>query len=241
MFEKEDEENSKAMFNRIPKNSYPQLIAERIQEMIVEKSLMPGAKLPSERNMAEQFGVSRASTREAIRLLDALGLVEIRTGDGTYVKADLATSVVHPLTWALSMFHADESAYIEFRVIVETSIAALAAQRADEKDFQELEANLEEMEKAVGNHAATAEKDLEFHMILARAARNQLLYESLNGLQKVLRSHLAVSHLSLQQQQRALDEHLQIFDAIRNRNSARAKYEMAKSVGRNNPIANLFA
>lgn len=218
------------MFEHLEKPSYPQLIAQRIRSLILERELEPGDRLPSERAMREQFGVSRASVREGIRLLDALGWVEIRTGDGTYISKDLNRSVLQAFSWAVILTKSVAADLIEARLVVEPHLAALAAKRATESDLQKMRTTIERMKTHLGNSAVGAEADLDFHLAVAQAAGNSLLREVLLGLQQIMRAHLDEFYTSVQQQKQAIDDHLTVLDAIQRGDSAAAAQAMKDSI-----------
>ena len=218
------------MFEKLEKATYPQLITEKMRELILERKLDPGDQLPSERELAEQFGVSRASIREAISALIALGFVEARTGTGTYVSTNLTDSVLQPLSWAVLLGEGIGRELAEARKVIEPAVAALAAQRATAADKEELLRTVNSMREAIGEPSLMAEADLKFHMALAKAARNQVLLETMTGLQRLLQS-LIVSHLLEDGNQTlCLQEHIEIYGAIEAGDADKAQQAMATSI-----------
>jgi DNA-binding FadR family transcriptional regulator len=217
------------MFEKLQKPSYPELIVDKIRDLIVEREFGQGDRLPSERELAEQFGVSRASIREATSALTALGLVEARTGDGTYIKTNLTESILQPLSWAVVLAGGVGQDLVEARKIIEPGIAALAAERATESDKEKLYETVKSMEKAVGNPVKFAEQDLQFHMSIAEAAHNQILLETMNGFQRLLQSLIASHVLDTEQQASTLQEHIEIYEAVKCGDAARAERWMLDS------------
>ncbi len=154
----------------------PVQVAEQIQGLILEKQLKIGDRLPGERDLCEQFKVSRTVIREAIRILEAKGLIASQGGSGTYVRGIQSSDVVD----SLGMYIATQSASIpylelmEIRRVLEVQIAALAAERITDQMVIELENLLASMETSMESPETFAENDLKFHMALANATGNHL-------------------------------------------------------------------
>lgn len=218
------------MFNQLEKLTYPEQIAQRIRTLILERQLGAGDRLPSERVMAERFGVSRSSIREGIKLLAALGWVEIRTGDGTYISSDLTGSVLKTLSWAVILTENVASDLVEARLVIEPNLAALSAKRANEENKAEILETIERMENNIGESGEVVKADLDFHIAIAKSSGNQMLFETLVGLQHIMRSHLEKYHTGIDEQKHALKDHCNIYDAIRNGDAAAARKAMVKSI-----------
>ncbi|MGD9092868.1 MAG: FadR/GntR family transcriptional regulator [Anaerolineales bacterium] len=228
------------MFNQLEKSTYPQLIAERVRRLITEQHLYSGDRLPSEREMAEQFGVSRSSIREGIKLLAAQGLVETRTGDGIYVTDDLTTSVLQPVSWAISLIDTDYSDFVETRMILEPTVAALAALRASEEDKRQMLETIHRLEASLGDQEKVVEADMDFHLVIAKSVGNQLLFETMVGIQRLLRPILSSTPLELEYQKLALQEHKDIFEGIQRGDAAAAREAMAKSIAKDQDLQQLM-
>jgi GntR family transcriptional repressor for pyruvate dehydrogenase complex len=151
-------------------------VAEQIQQLILTRQFKPGDRLPTERELGETFQVSRTVIREAIRSLEARGLVSAQTGSGTYVRAiqgeDVANSLGMYIT-AQGQFFTLES-LMEVRRVLEVQMVRLAAIRAGEQDLEKLEITLEHMCASQNDVDAFSKWDLEFHMTIARASGNPL-------------------------------------------------------------------
>jgi len=223
---------SESLFDQLDKTTFPQQVSDRIRSLIAEQHLVPGDRLPSERAMAEQFGVSRSSIREGIKLLAAQGLVETRTGDGIYVTDDLEHSVLQPLTWAISMMDADYDVFFEARMILEPALAALAAIRATENDMKRMQATIDRLEASLGDSEKAIVADMDFHLVIANSIGNEILCEFIVGLQRLLRPFLINKPLDIEAQKLALIEHKEIFEAIKNHNAPVARAAMRKSIAK---------
>lgn len=229
------------MFNRLEKTTYPDLIAQRIRSLILEQHLGLGERLPPERELADQFGVSRSSIREGIKLLAAQGLVEIHSGDGTYVSSDLTTSVLQPISWAISLSDADYSEFVEVRMILEPAIAALAAMRASDEDKAQMLETIQNLEASIGDTAKVVEADMDFHLVLARSVGNQVIFETMVGLQRLIRPLMSQIPLDLDFQNKALQEHREIYEAILDGDATAARKLMAKSIAKDKNIEQIMA
>lgn len=160
----------------------PVQVADQLQGMILAKHLRVGDRLPAERDLCEQFKVSRTVIREAIRILEAKGLLVSLEGSGTYVRAIQSSDVVDSLGMYLATQN-QEMPYtelMELRRVLETQIASLAAERASEYSLEEISRIHHAFEQSIGEWDNFAKLDLEFHMALARATGNSLFELILN-------------------------------------------------------------
>lgn len=167
-------------------------IAESIQQIIAGSQLQPGTPLPSERELAATLGVNRATVREALRLLQQRGLVQVRVGSGTFVRGMPQSIVTECIERFLVFGSCSDQALIQLREILEPESAALAAEHASPEDLARLEARVSEIEAAVRSvdRESYAAADLGFHEALARASGNELISAILDGLAKVLHAWL---------------------------------------------------
>lgn len=179
-----------------PKKQYEPVTSGRLYEQIVEQiegavvagELKAGDRLPSERELGEQFGVSRTAIREAVNALTQKGLVEVFPGRGTFITDGTTKAVRHSLGMMMQFGH-DEDArnLVEIREILEPEIAALAAARAKEEHIALMQNAVDEMDKELNNSKRFVEADLEFHLALAEAAQNVLITTLLTPIIDILR------------------------------------------------------
>jgi GntR family transcriptional repressor for pyruvate dehydrogenase complex len=149
-------------------------VAEMMLETILSRRLAVGARLPSERELGEQFGVSRTVVREAVRALVAKGVIEVRSGSGLRVAAVDAAAVSESMSLFMRGGGIEFEKVHEVRTVLEVHIAGLAAERASDEDIARLEEVHRRMEREAGDVAAAARDDLEFHRVIARATHNDL-------------------------------------------------------------------
>lgn len=162
-------------------------VAQLLRESILERQLSPGDRLPTERELGEQFGVSRTVVREAVRTLVAKGLVEVRSGSGVYVASVDEGAVRESMTMFLHGVGVPGYAQVhEVRQVLELEIAALAAERATEADIEALTQACAEMAAGVGDIDAASAADVEFHRVLARATYNRLFIVMIDSIGDIL-------------------------------------------------------
>lgn len=191
-------------------------VAEALETEIRAGRLAAGQKLPTEAALAEQFGVSRTSVREAVSRLKSLGLVDSRQGSGMYVReAGLA-----PLNFD-SRHAGSQSAVVqmvEVRRALEAEVAGLAAERRDADDMARIRQSIEVLATAVAAGGDGVAEDLAFHRSIADAARNPFLIDTLNYLRQYLKGATRVTRANearrLDFAAEVADEHRSIVDAI---------------------------
>lgn len=163
------------MFSREP---LPQSVARKLQGMILSGELKPGAKIPSQRELASRFGVSRASLREGLMTLETLGLVKTEPGRGTFVSAEKPSSSRSLSKWRFAGSHSVVDVF-QTRVMLEGRIAELAADAITSADAARLDALTARMEETFssGDLLSNVEADLEFHGLIASACRNRMMVD----------------------------------------------------------------
>ena len=200
------------------------VITERLEAMILEGSLAPGQRLPPERELAERFGVSRPSLREAIQKLSARGLLASRQGGGTFVSEELKSGYSDPLLELLSRhseFHLD---LLEFRDALEGISAYYAALRSTPADkellirrYEELAASYAEPSLQDDPHRE-AKADATFHLAIAEAGHNVLLLHTIRGIFHLLEKSIVSSLAHLFERPGAREQlmiqHRALLDAI---------------------------
>jgi GntR family galactonate operon transcriptional repressor len=206
--------------NVAPKRLHEQVM-RAITERIVTGEWAAGASLPSEAELCVQFGVSRSSVREALRVLAEKGLIEVRHGLGTRVNPterwDFLDALVlsvrrqHPTTAMVGMIRD----LIEARRIVECEVAALAAERATHADLEWLHQALQGMRHSVNDSTAFAEADFDFHRALLETTRNRVLIRMADPIRELLEYSLQATDSVADSLSRALADHEALFDAVK--------------------------
>lgn len=203
-------------------------VADQIIELIVDGKLNEGDRLPPERELCELFSVSRTVIREAISNLEARGLISSITGSGSYVRSIQGDYVSNSLGLYITTNNQSVSInhLLEVRRVIETQVAHLAAIRANDSDIHALESIWEEMCKLIDNPVGFAEKDLEFHVLLARASGNPLFEIVLKSLTDVLLQSIYIGSELPGTALEACECHRAVIDAIKNRDSTKATETM---------------
>src|SRR5579871_1616824 len=163
-------------------------IVQQIEVSILSGELKPGNQLPSERDLAQQFGVSRTAVREAVKALREKGLVEAYTGRGTFVTNGTSQAIRQSLGLMMKIGQADGAAHlVEVREILEPEIAALAAERAEEQHLSMMREAVSIMDRERRDSDAFIEADLDFHLALAEGADNPVILSLIDSIVGLLR------------------------------------------------------
>ncbi|KZN46352.1 transcriptional regulator [Pseudoalteromonas luteoviolacea NCIMB 1942] len=166
------------------------VILEQLENMILEGSLLPGEKLPPERELAKQFEVSRPSLREAIQKLEAKGLVTRRQGGGTYVKNQLEEGLTDPLFDLISKHPESQFDLLEFRHALEGIAAYYAALRGTDNDMQKVKQSYDNIAKVGDDLTLKAKAINAFHFTVAEASHNVVLLHLVRGMQTLLEQNV---------------------------------------------------
>jgi GntR family transcriptional regulator, transcriptional repressor for pyruvate dehydrogenase complex len=194
-----------------------QRVETELERLILESRLGEGDRLPSERELATQFRVSRTVVREAVRALAARRLVDVGVGRGTVVRAPSAQSAGESMRLLLRMQAggADTDKVSEVRRILEDEIAALAAARRTESDVRALGEILAEAGRHLDDPDAFIKTDVAFHSRLARATQNELFVLILDSLVEVMTEVRLLGLRIPGTARRALEHHSAVFEAVR--------------------------
>jgi DNA-binding FadR family transcriptional regulator len=204
-------------------------IAEQIRQAIVTGQLAQGDRLPPERELAEQFGVSRVTVRDALRGLEAMGLVDVRVGarGGAFVTAPTGAVVGQTMSDMLMMAAVTPEDVVEARLIVELGTVTLACARATDDDLRLLRELSERSRRELAAGTYTRELSWQFHSLLAHTAHNA----AVDGLTHSFRSSLSMHPIRTREGSRAhastVEEHDAILDALERRDGAAARRAMA--------------
>ena len=207
-------------------------IVEQIRDAIFSGELNPGDRLPPEKDLAEDFGVSKSSLREAFRALEALGLLEIRQGmaGGAFVsKVDLETarnSLFNYIFFQNPSIHE----FTQLRALLEPAVAEIAANRISDADIADLEENLTQSQKQLDSGSFYYELDTYFHHRIAEIAGNSLICFVIDSLKNALVIMKQQLDLGREFSVNVLASHRRILEALRERNPAKAGDEMLEHI-----------
>ena len=205
---------------------YEQIVLQ-IEESIQKGVLKAGDQLPAERELAQQFGVSRTAVREAVKALREKGLVEAYAGRGTFVTDGTSHAMKLSLDRMLRLGQSEDSSFlVEVREILEPEIAALAAERSEAQHLTAMREALAVMDSARSDPDAFIEGDLDFHLALAEAAGNPLILSLIDSIVGLLREQRTKIFSVDGGPERGQYHHKRILEAIEHRDPQRAREVM---------------
>jgi len=201
-------------------------VADRIRVLMLDGTFPPGEPLPSERHLAERFGVSRGSIRDALRTLETIGLLETRHGQGTFPHELSVDRLVAPLASVMA-YRADlQDELLDVRRMFEPAVARVAALRATEEDLADLQRILETQRQKLKTGQSAIVEDTAFHAILARSTRNRVVMSIMATLNDLLVSSRTQSLLQKGRPARSIDGHEAVVAALRRRDAEGASQAM---------------
>jgi len=201
-------------------------IVRQIKQLISEGQLKSGDRLPPERDLAEKFVVSRTSVREALRTLESLGLIEIRPGEGTFVREVSIDALVGPLALLLTTQREAIAELFEARRLLEPALAGLAAARATRDEIQEMDRILEEQAKEVAAGNTGLAQDAAFHAAIGAAAHNRAITRLAHAIMDLLSQSREESLNTPGRPTRSHQDHRRILAAITARDERAARQAM---------------
>ncbi|MFN8561273.1 MAG: FadR/GntR family transcriptional regulator [Anaerolineae bacterium] len=215
---------SNVLLHRVKKVRISETVVDQILNLIEDGSLKVGDQLPGERDLVNQLQVGRASVREALRILEAQGVIEVRPGKGTFVVGETIEGDEGIVQWFKQ--HIDEEYdFLEVRDALDRKAAVLAAQRASESDVAAMTELLEEADECLerGDLDSMVSLDKQFHCSIAESSGNDMLYHLLISVHEAMvnprRSLIRLKGRAAVSQK----EHFAILDAIKRRDSEAAE------------------
>jgi len=205
-------------------------VVGQLHQLIDDGKLKAGDRLPSERELAETFRVSRSSVREAIKTLENEGMVISRPGSGTFITAVNVEAIIPPLASLLSQGKDALIDLFEMRCLVEPSIAALAAERATPADILRLKEIYSQQEQQINRDTSAVDSDAAFHLTIGRATHNAALQRLVASIVEILKP---IREKSLQTPGRAhksLASHREILVAIERHDPELARQAMQRHI-----------
>jgi len=202
-------------------------IVDMIKEAIFTKKLIPGDKLPSERILVEKFQASRVTVREALRILQYLGYLEIKRGSegGAYIL-DIEDKCFNNYLVDMFLLGKIKAADVtESRLAIESLAVKKATENVNDKMLESLEQNIKTAEDYLNKekYADARSVNLEFHRILGEYSGNPVLYFIIDSIIGVIEKHMLGERFNLKSQKRTIDRHKKIYSALQNRDSEKAE------------------
>jgi GntR family transcriptional repressor for pyruvate dehydrogenase complex len=218
------------MLKAIKKTRIHEEVVMQVHELIKDGKLKAGDQLPSERELAETFKVSRTSVREALRALETQGLIISRTGMGNFIADLPIESLVAPLAKLLIEEKDALADIFEMRKLIEPHIASLAAERATKRDVDRMKEILDKQTEAVSRGETGVEADAELHFAIGQATQNQALQKLVSGLMEILSHSREESLQPLDRRKASIESHRKILSAIERHDKTSAQEAMFQHI-----------
>ena len=210
----------------IKKTRIAEEVADRIRVLMLDGTFPAGQPLPSERHLAERFGVSRGSIRDALRTLETIGLLQTRHGQGTFPLELSVERLVAPLASGMSYRPDLQDELLDVRRMFEPAVARAAALRATEDDLADLQRILDAQRQKLRAGQSAITEDTAFHAILARASRNRVIMSIMATLNDLLVESRTQSLLQKGRPTRSIEGHESVVAALRRRDAEGASQAM---------------
>jgi DNA-binding FadR family transcriptional regulator len=209
-------------------------VVNSIKELLLGKKISPGDRLPSETELCRLLSVSRGPVREAMKILSALGIVEVKRGDGTYISTGSGEAMFDPLLFSLIVSQPEFAELKELRTLLEKNVVRLAVLNATEENLRELCECVEKTQalkdKAEKDYDELLALDLKFHAILGRTGKNRPLETIYRFILQYFRPYIAQSltkHSNFSRE--SGDAHRKILEAVERRDVAAAEKAVEES------------
>ena len=206
-------------------------VMDEIKRLISSGEWPADSKIPSENELASMMGVSRVSSRSALQKLSSVGLIESRHGEGTFVSKLDGGQVMNMLLPVAVLTYDNQKYMVEFRRVIESEQAYLAALRITNEELNLLKENYKKMQKVDSLSQACSELDVEFHMLVAKASKNPMFIQTSNILKDTILDNILYVRKYTEENQ-AFTYHRRIIDALEQRDALAAKEAMYEHLER---------
>jgi len=191
-------------------------ISNYILEGIIDGTIKKGDRIPTERELSERLGIGRSTLREAIKVIAMMGLLEVRTGQGTFVTEGNSDFYAAPLAWGIIIAEKSIAELVEARLLLEGEAVYLATIRASEQELQAIENSMIAMREASegGDISAFMKEDLAFHISIANAAHNAVILQTLKAIRNLLEMWIEKVLVNMSAVKLTLAEHEVVYRGI---------------------------
>ena len=200
------------LHNRVKTKSVVNQVLDKFKEALIYKELKPGDRLPSESELSSNLGVGKSSIREAIKMLQAVGVVESRQGEGTFICNNLKNDSLNPLVFQLIFEQGTNKDILEMRTIFEPAFTQFAMQKATEDDIKKIEDTIIAFEERIRLGIQEAEDDLAFHFAILKSTHNPFIIRIGETIMQLFRASISKSMRNIPSV--ALEDHKMIFKAF---------------------------
>jgi len=217
---------------RINSESVVTEVLNRITNSIIHGDIKPGEKIPAEMELMDKLGVGRNSIREAVKMLVAMGVLEVRRGSGTYVATEMSDSIINPLVFSLIIDPKSGDDLYEFRKLFDTMVMLLAIDRVSKDDIKKLHSILSECQTRydIGEHDVEyfAAADMNFHQVLLEMTKNKLFMRVGSFIMVLFPQYIKKSLNQPNGIQRSINNHFSILEIIEQRDKNKV-YEVIEN------------
>ena len=222
------------MFKSVRPDRISQTIVDQIKEAIFQKKIKIGDKLPSERQMMEQFETSRVTVREALKNLENSGILEIRRGTqgGAFVRDPDVKFVSSFLQDMFSMGNIRVFDLTEARMAVEPFSVKIATERIKEDSLEQIKQNIKETKECLKSNNPTDARllTLEYHRLIAQASENPVIFFMVDSIMDIMENNVSTIVISAESIEKTLHYHEDIYEAVMKRNPEKAQALMLKHI-----------
>lgn len=205
-----------SMITPLERKPLSHVVVEKIKEGIIHGALKPGEYLPPEAQLADSLGVGKSSVREAIKMLEALGVVEVCKGQGSRIRTDMGDSLLNPLVFQLLLSSEENRDKLwEFRRAIELGANYLAIEHATEEDLQTLSRLQESRVRDFGRGIADPQNDLAFHLAIYNGTHNPFYEQIGKSVMELFYPSLVISNRDFPET--VMNDHAAILDALTRR------------------------
>lgn len=202
-------------------------VVKKIEQALIRKEIKPGDFLPPEAVLASDLNVGKSSVREALKMLQAMGVVDIRQGQGTQIRTQLGERLINPLVFQLIIENSNPRDVAELRMMFEPAYTLLALENATQKDIDRIQEMHNRFKKAIGQGTETAEDDIGFHMAILKATHNQFVIRLGQTILELFKPAMIKSLKG--NPEAALHDHSQILEAFLSRDREKINQVIIKS------------
>lgn len=210
---------------KIGRVNVSEAVLDEIKRLIGSGEWPVDSKIPSENELAAMMGVSRVSIRSALQKLSSVGLIESRHGEGTFVSKMDGRQIMNMLLPVAVLTNDNQKYMVEFRRVIESEQAYLAASRITSEEMDKLRANYRAMEKVGPDSRECSELDVEFHMLVARASKNPMFIQTSFILKDTMLDNILYMK-KFQKENQAFNYHKRIIEALEKRDAQGAREVM---------------
>jgi GntR family transcriptional repressor for pyruvate dehydrogenase complex len=203
------------------KDNVTQLLIQRFQEMLREGVLTQGTRLPPERELAAHFNVARSSLRQALKVLEIMGIITQKVGDGSYLNTDTSAVLSVPMEFLFLLDDTSVEELTELRLLMEPGLARLAAQRATADDIALLRKSIKDLESSAKDKLKLVSSDLLFHRAIFQASKNRAASSLFQTIHRAMAKMILVTS-QLVELEHTLSFHKPIMRAIEQRDGEQA-------------------